>query len=323
MAEYIDYESDYRFLSAYLTRWKTSREYNDKVLVIERLNLISLPPLPDELLDLRILKSRILSFSTCTLPPNIVRIDCNESVIDGLPDLPESLANLCIVRSSIQHAIEIPSSLKKFGWRFMPNVELPQLSHSSLEQLDVAGDDITSLPELPSTLRVLMLAYCSSLHELPNTLPPMLDKLSCISVPITRLPELPNSLTWLKICDTHVSILPDPLPRGLISLDCANTRIRSLPNELPQTLMYLCCSGIYLPPFVDFRERYHPNRYIARVKQRERFLAGLQSDLDDKIFNKKRTVVRCKAIKGELMERTWHPDRIFTWCGVDFERDDD
>lgn len=27
-----------------------------------------------------------------------------------------------------------------------------------------------------------------------------------------------------------------------------------------------------------------------------------------------RVVKQCKAIKGELMERTWHPDRVWNWC---------
>jgi hypothetical protein len=25
-------------------------------------------------------------------------------------------------------------------------------------------------------------------------------------------------------------------------------------------------------------------------------------------------VTQCKSIKGELMERTWHPDRVWNWC---------
>lgn len=322
MAEYIDYESDYRFLSAYLARWKTSREYNDKILLIERLNLISLPPLPDELRDLRILNSRILSFSTCTLP-NIARIECNDSTIDGLPHLPESLTNLCVKRSSIQRVVEIPRGLKQLTWGFITGVDLPQLSHTLLHKLDITGSNITSLPPLPSTLHTIMIAHCSSLRELPSPLPPALDKLSCISLPITSLPELPDSLTWISIRNTPISKIPERLPRSLISLNCAHTCIRTLPDELPSTLLYLSCSGIYLPPLAEFAEHYHPNIYIARVKRREKFLAGLQSELDNKIFSKKRTVVRCKAIKGELMERTWHPDRILTWCGVDFERDDE
>lgn len=31
---------------------------------------------------------------------------------------------------------------------------------------------------------------------------------------------------------------------------------------------------------------------------------------------------RCRLTKGELIEHTWHPDRIIPWCGVDFENDE-
>jgi hypothetical protein len=38
--------------------------------------------------------------------------------------------------------------------------------------------------------------------------------------------------------------------------------------------------------------------------------------IDDEISRiwKSCVVKQCKAVKGELMERTWHPDRVWNWC---------
>jgi hypothetical protein len=103
-------------------------------------------------------------------------------------------------------------------------------------------------------------------------------------------------------------------------LICVDTHIRVLSDEYPNNLnSILFQDNTYLPNSVQGE---HMNVYIQRVKKRQLFSSGLPSELlTNVIFSKRRSITRCKAIKGDLMEQTWHPDRILTWCGVNFETD--
>ena len=70
--------------------------------------------------------------------------------------------------------------------------------------LHISGLNITSLPDLPSTVRLL---YCdnTSLKSLPE-LPPGITMLSCDNTPLESLPELPSSLKVLSCNNTHLAI---------------------------------------------------------------------------------------------------------------------
>ena len=41
-------------------------------------------------------------------------------------------------------------------------------------------------------------------------------------------------------------------------------------------------------------------------------VAGLGGEVA--VARRATAVGRCKTVKGELMERTWHPDRVWNWC---------
>jgi hypothetical protein len=56
-----------------------------------------------------------------------------------------------------------------------------------------------------------------------------------------------------------------------------------------------------------------PNAYAKRINTFQKHIATLKLVLDER-KSRKRMIARCKAIKGCLIEATWHPDRILAWC---------
>lgn len=103
--------------------------------------------------------------------------------------------------------------------------------------LDVTYMDITSLPQLPRTLKTIH-CYGTNITSLPP-LPAGLKKLFCSYTQITSLPQLPAGLEVLECSDTPLTSLPE-LPAGLQKLDCSKNRLTSLP-ELPAGLKELKC----------------------------------------------------------------------------------
>ena len=176
---------------------------------------------------------------------------------------------------------------------------------------------INSLPPLPASLQVI---DCSNtpITSLPP-LPDSLKILACNYTKITSLPPLPKSLQCLFCSDTPITSLP-PLPDSLNSLTCFHTKITSLPS-LSDSLKLIYCFNTpitSLPPFpasLDSLMCYNcPNLLIQR-KENESIQAY---EARWKVFREKivrdRCVQRCKAVKGDLMAKTWHPKRFETWC---------
>ena len=148
---------------------------------------------------------------------------------------------------------------------------MEQISNIQNDTLSVRRLNIISLPELPSTLRILDVLMNKSLTELPKLpasvkelnlianqkltavpkLPPSLELLAVTDTPITAniilpstfkelslgcmdmttLPELPPSLEMLHISDIPITSLPE-LPASLKRLYLYNTQVTHLP-ELP------------------------------------------------------------------------------------------
>lgn len=103
--------------------------------------------------------------------------------------------------------------------------------------LDVTGDNLTSLSELPEGIKILSCNF-NKLSSLPN-LPEGLIKLFCQNNSLTHLPELPKSLKSIGCSNNLLLTLPE-LPENFGSLECYNNRLTSLP-KLPNTLKYLIC----------------------------------------------------------------------------------
>lgn len=90
---------------------------------------------------------------------------------------------------------------------------------AGLEQLICNANQLTSLPELPTTLEWLF----------------------CNSNKITQLPKLPESLQLLFCAGNELETIP-PLPTSLMRLICGSNKLKALPEALPFNLHILECS---------------------------------------------------------------------------------
>jgi len=109
----------------------------------------------------------------------------------------------------------------------------------NLQSLWCFNNNLTSLPELPPSLKILECDN-NNLSSLPE-LPPSIENLRCDFNSLTALPELPPSLSSLRCSANNISSLP-ALPQTLIVLECTANNLVSLP-ELPETLVRLYCEG--------------------------------------------------------------------------------
>jgi len=115
--------------------------------------------------------------------------------------------------------------------------ELPDLP-SSLEKLWCWDNQLTTLPVLPSSLRELVCGG-NQLAALP-TLPLGLEDLTCHDNQLTVLPELPANLRYLLCHSNQLTSLP-ALPSNLITVWCHDNLLSTLP-ALPMGLKNLLCS---------------------------------------------------------------------------------
>ena len=116
---------------------------------------------------------------------------------------------------------------------YFTNID-PVQYFNDLTYLSCWGQDLTSLPELPDGLKVLL----------------------CASNELTSLPELPDGLTWLSCGLNQLTNLPE-LPDELLILSCNQNNLTSLP-VLPQNLSTITffenpleCVSNYLPQFEE------------------------------------------------------------------------
>lgn len=218
----------------------------------------------------------------------------------GDTNFPLTLSDLNIISFP-----QLPESVEKLYCHgsydnIHPLTSLPTLP-SSLKVLKCHYTNISSLPELPSSLMVLFCAN-TNISNLPE-FPPNLVGLNCENINITSIPKLPSTLKYLTInkCKKLVDILE--IPQTLVTFSCEDTNLYLLPELLdPWWMSCRECPNL----FVQSIERESTESYIKRwqpiwEKMRE-------------IERRDETILRCKAVKEELMEKTWHPQRVFNWC---------
>jgi len=133
---------------------------------------------------------------------------------------------------------------------------------TSLSYLNCSGNNLTSLPTLPTSLTNLS-CLNNQLTLLP-TLPNSIDTLNCGSNFLVNLPTLPNSLIFLDCSDNPLASLPT-IPNSLTWFSCWNTQLPNFPS-LPNSLKVFICSYNpikSLPTFpgslilLDCRSNYH------------------------------------------------------------------
>lgn len=104
-----------------------------------------------------------------------------------------------------------------------------------LEVLDVSNNEISALPNFPETLKDLNVSE-NKLQALP-ALPANLDKLNVSDNELPGLPDMPGNLTELNVSGNKLPGLP-PLPSTLIKLDISDNEIPAL-LPLPGKLVEL------------------------------------------------------------------------------------
>ena len=121
---------------------------------------------------------------------------------------------------------------------------------------------LTALPNLPATLTILGCFNCPMLTALPN-LPATLYLLTCSNCPITELPKLPATLTILTCYDCPLLTALPNLPATLTRLDCSYCPLLTALPELPARLTKLVCSQEY---FIDKYDYEIDSKTIKRFR---------------------------------------------------------
>ena len=121
--------------------------------------------------------------------------------------------------------------------RYPSLLDFEPVANYEYKDLDFGAKKLTSLPDLPDSLKIL---YChnNQLTSLPP-LPETLEELNCRNNQLTSLPHLPETLEELNCSNNQLTSLP-PLPETLKELSCSNNQLTSLP-PLPETLEELYC----------------------------------------------------------------------------------
>jgi len=120
-----------------------------------------------------------------------------------------------------------------------------------LTYLSCSGNQLSSLPELPSTL-VWFKCNDNQLTQLPS-LPQSLRILNCDENQLAELPELPTSLGKLS-CNVNELVQLPNLPQSIIFLSCSNNQLMELP-ELPISLKTLIAENNQLSCFDKFSDK--------------------------------------------------------------------
>jgi Leucine-rich repeat (LRR) protein len=156
------------------------------------------------------LKKLYVSFNYLTelpnnLPPSLIEIRCYNNNLESLPDtLPDSLEILSFDNIDIHDDYDVDD----FG------ITIAESYRDYLENRNI----ITSLPNLPKTLKTLSCIY-TDLKDLPEILPPLLETLDCSGNELYKLPDIPHSLKILHCSNNQLMCLPD-LPDTIEILYC-------------------------------------------------------------------------------------------------------
>lgn len=238
------------------------------------------------------------------LPSGIRELRIRYTEVDEISALENSIKFLEITHCPrLHHIQQLPSCLQICRLYDLGRITLPSLPASLLELYIYNSEVIHSVTQLPPQLRVLILHNDSSDITVLPPLPITLTALTLQNTNIVKLPpSLPPSLRTFILFYTNITTLP-PLPASLGLFAIMDSPITVLP-PLPSTLDLL----VYPPSqlliqkestefIVDYEARWVPIR--ERIAEEE---------------SKVRCVSRCRAVKEALIERTWRPDWMMTWC---------
>jgi len=217
----------------------------------QNINLTSLPPFPNSLLELYLGGGLLTSIpalpnslvelgmyscglTTPPILPNSLKIfSTNYDQFSSLPVFPITMTNLIIGNSALPNlsALVLPDSLVFLSMHSNPQLtSLPPLPSSLFQLTCNYNNQLTSLPPLPNTLYALN-CNDNSLTSLP-ALPPALENLYCQQNNLTSLPAIPSNLEDLIAYGNQLTSLPQ-LPDTMWTLMVYSNNISCVYN-LPQ-----------------------------------------------------------------------------------------
>ena len=192
---------------------------------------------------------------------NAIRATC-PTCIDGCNNLAPAAASLTTLDVNSKNIVSLAglegfTHLETLSCYNNPLSSLPTLP-STLKVLYCGFSNLTSLPTLPNSLQQLLCpnSQLASLPTLPSGLLQLyVDNNRFTSLPalpnglrilytggnqLTTLPTLPSSLTNFSCWSNQITALPITLPSGLLELGVYNNPLSNLP-DLPSTLQHLSC----------------------------------------------------------------------------------
>jgi Leucine-rich repeat (LRR) protein len=188
------------------------------------------------------------------IPKGVKRLSirCRSKFLQSIPDSVREF-----YYSENNHRLpSLPDGLRKLQCH-VDTVILPDKFPTNLHTLEISSTIIGHTPQLPNSLRrlivkydsieppnlpvgLLYLKYYMTKCHIPRGLPPGLIQFECNKTYINNLPVLPQTLKVLSCSENKLTVLPS-LPDGLQVLSCYDNQLECLP-ELPTSLKVLNCS---------------------------------------------------------------------------------
>ncbi len=239
-----------------------------------------------------------------------------------LPEISVDKKILAIYNNEVPLRLYVPDHIIELCLEFCHEVYIEYLP-ATLQKIQFNNIHITSLPPLPTGLKVLILNELKMLHTPITSLPDSLQHLRIqrCSMNIT-IPSLPN-LTHLNILHCphlqQIKEFSDTLKNLVISGETECTYLPALPNithlilssstllhlpRLPESLVYINC---YKLKNVPIKNEWEPIAdYVVRWNAN---IDRIENELE-----RTRCIQRCAAVKEALIARTWAMERLIDWC---------
>jgi hypothetical protein len=219
-------------------------EYMFEILCLDRKKddilfpITQIPYLPENVEHLMLNMTSVLYPNY--LPRSLRTIEIKNYNINQTLILPPQLEVLTIVGSKYQNILPavLPSNLVSLNLYNVYTSNLPELP-SSLRVLvchnEPRGSGLSTMPNLPSLLEILDVQG-NSLTNI-ESLPPKLERLNCDCNELSEICDLPASLSRLCVSENNLTMLPR-MPPNLVQLCCIKNRLTDIP-VLPASLKYL------------------------------------------------------------------------------------
>ncbi len=163
-----------------VAEWKRKNDPAEPLL-LQNLDIETLPPLPDNVEYLYVNNTKIQSLPH--LPQTLFYLYAGFTKLTSLPPLPQTLVRLHVCQTKLTSLPPLPPNLR---------------------ELSASNTPLALLPDLPNSLQWL---ECSSTNiQIIPALPPNLYFLACSYLEIETLPPLPSTLSFLY-CHTCPNLL--------------------------------------------------------------------------------------------------------------------